>query len=174
MRRIAISFALLAVLLQIHSPALAQTSESGGRRIVTTTRLVAQFSDLEQKLTEAVQHKDKAALNRFLSDDFEVWTPAPPGDPIPREEWLQNVLNGFILQSFQLRQMAVRMAGETAVVSFVQHRVCKGQDCSGDRFIVDLWQQHNGAQQLIVRYESPAQALGQQVPPSPPRPTGKE
>lgn len=172
MRRTAISLALFAVLLQVPSFALGQALESGGRRIVTTTRLVARYSDLERQLTNAMQHKDEAALGRLLAEDFEQWTPAPPGDPLPREEWMHNALTAVTIQSFQLRQMAVRMVGETAVVSFVQSQraVCNGRDCSGDSFIVDLWQQHKDAPQLLVRYASDIKRL----PQLPPKPTGKE
>ena len=176
MRRTAISLALFAVLLQVPSFAVGQEREPDARRIVTTTRLVARFSDLEQQLTNAMQHKDEAALNKLLSEEFEQWTPAPPGDPLPREEWMHNVLTAFTIQSFQLRQMAVRMVGDTAVVSFVlsQQAVCDGQDCGGNSFIVDLWQQHNGAQQLLVRYDSRMPGLQHQPPQSPQKPTGKE
>lgn len=63
---------VFAVLLLITSSASAQASKPGARRIVTTTRLVALFSDLEQQWTQAMQHKDEALLNKFLSDEFEL------------------------------------------------------------------------------------------------------
>lgn len=176
MRRTAILFALIVVLLQ-GTPASAQPPRSVPRqRIVTTTRLVAKFSDLEERLTSAMQQKDQATLNAMLSDDFEQWTSAPPGDPTPREEWLHNVLTSFTLHSFQLRQMAVRTVDQTELVSFVrsQQAVCGGRDCDGDVFIVDLWQQHNDTPQLLVRYESLVQKLSRPLPEMPPRPTGKE
>jgi hypothetical protein len=130
------------------------------------------FSKLEQQWTNAMQQKNKAALERFLSEEFEQWTPTPPGAPLPREEWVHDILDAFTLHSFQIRQMAVRMVGETAVVSFVQHQhaECKGKDCSGESFIVDLWQQHGDAWQVVARYTSPIQSH----PKSPhPQPTGK-
>ncbi len=172
MRRTTISLALFAALLQVPSFALGQAREPAGRRIVTTTRLVARFSELEQQLTNAMRHKDEAELSKLLSEDFEQWTPAPPGDPLPREDWIHNALTAFTIQSFQLRQMAVRMVGETAVVSFVlsQKAVCDGRECGGDSFIVDLWQEHKNAPQLLVRYASDIKTL----PQSPPKPTGKE
>ena len=73
-----------------------------------------------------------------------------------REDWLHNALATFTLRSFRVRQMAVRMIGETAVGSFVedQQAICGARDCSGSHFIVDLWQPHNGAVQLFVPYDS--------------------
>ncbi len=172
MRKTAISIALFVGLLQIPSFAAGQTPEVGGHRIVTTTRLVARFSDLEQQLLNAARHKDKAALSKLLSEDFEQWTPLPPGDPLPREEWMHNALTAFTIQSFQLRQMAVRMVGDTAVVSFVLSlkAVCDGRNCGGDSFIVDLWQERKNASQLLVRYASSIRRL----PRLPQKPTGKE
>jgi hypothetical protein len=174
MRRGTIIFALFAVCFQIPFLAAGQVSELRGPRIGTTTRLVAQFSGLEQRLNRAIQHSDEATLNKLLAEEFQQWTPAPPGDPMPREEWLRKVLTGFTLRSLQLRQMAVQMVGETAVVSFVQSQraVCDGRDCSGSSFIVDLWQPHDGAPRLLVRYDS--QRLARQPPPSLRVPTGKE
>ncbi len=143
---------------------------------MTTTRLVAEFSDFEARLANAIERRDEAALGRLLSDEFEQWTPAPPGDPIAREDWLHTVLTSFRLDSFQIRQMAVRPLEKWALVSFVLSRkaVCDGRDCSGDLFIVDLWEQHAGAPLLLERYESPVSGLLPKPPKSPPRPTGKE
>ncbi len=172
----ALGLALAAALLQVPSPAFAQPKEPGGRRIVTTTRQVSKFSDLEEQLTRAIQHKDEVRLGKLVSEDFELWTPAPPGDPVPREDWIHIVLTALTLQSFQIRQMAVRTVGDTAVVSFVQteRAICTGRDCSGSSFVVDLWQQQGkDAAQLLVRYQSKLSgpmALG----PNSPKPTGKE
>jgi len=178
MRRTAISIALVAVFLQIASLASAQAPASAvRRRTVTATRLVVQFSDIEERLTAAMLHKDEAALSKLLSQDFEQWTPAPPGDPIPREEWLHNVLTAFTLDSFRLSQIAVRTVDKSELVSFVLSRkaVCVGRDCGGNVFVVDLWQeQRNGTAQLLVRYISLDQGRLQQPPQPPPRPTGKE
>lgn len=163
---------VFAVLLLIPSFASAQAPKPDGRRVVTTTRLVALFSDLEQQWTQAMQRRDAAPLNKFLSDEFELWTPAPPGDPVSREDWLHDTLTASHLQSFQIQQMAVRMVDDTAIVSFVQRQKAdaNGQDRSGDYFIVDLWTQHGDTWQVLVRYASPIKN-----PPQPsPSPTGKQ
>lgn len=124
-----------------------------------------------------MQRKDEAALSKLLSPDFEQWTPAPPGDPIPREEWLHDVLTAFTLESFRLSQIAVRTLDKSELVSFVLSRkaVCGGRDCGGIVFVVDLWQeQRDGTAQLLVRYESLYQGRLQRHPQPPPGPTGKE
>lgn len=156
-------------------PASAQVAESRPGRIATTTRLVKEFSELEQNLNTAIQRRDGATLNKLLSEDFEQWTPAPPGDPVAREQWMQGALDrGFALRSFEIRQMAVQMVNETAVVSFVQacSAICNGRDCSSNAFIVDLWQRQNGNPQLLVRYR--CEISPREAGPSAPKPTGKE
>lgn len=174
MRTAVLSLSLLGISCLPPVLAAAQPSQSHPR-VVTTTRLVAEYSDLEQQLNRAIQHRDEAAVGKLLADDFEQWTPTPPGDPVPREDWLHHALTSFTLRSIRVRQMAVGMVGETAVVSFVQDQqaTCEnGRDCSGSHFIVDLWQPHNGVPQLHVRYDS--EKLAQRAPSSPPKPTGKE
>src|SRR5579884_1266591 len=76
----------------------------GSGRIETRTRLVSQFSTLQTKWLDAVKAKDSAALDRLLSEDFEVWTPDHSG-PIPREDWQAQAFADN-LTSFRLRDMA--------------------------------------------------------------------
>jgi hypothetical protein len=115
-------------------------------RIVTTTRLVTIFSQLEKDWLKAVQQKDEASLNRLLTEDFEVWTPAPPGDPTPREEWLRQALAEKI-DSFRIRQMAVKgLNDNTAIASFVLSETVEhaGKPLTRSFFIVDVWEKKNG------------------------------
>lgn len=111
------------------------------RQIVTQTRLQVLFSDLESQWLKAVQQKDEATLNRILADDFEVWAPEAPGDPIPREDWLKKAFASK-LQSFRLRQMAVRSASpEIAIASFVLSETLNraGPPQTQNHFVVDVW-----------------------------------
>src|SRR5205823_11350329 len=115
MRRQLSFFVLATILLAVTA---AAQSPAGKQRIVTTTRLVAIFSDLERQLMSAVQQKDDVKTQQFLSDDFAVWTPQPPGDPIPQEDWLASEKRKQPT-SFRIHQMAVQSLGEYAAVSFV-------------------------------------------------------
>src|SRR5439155_25278301 len=97
----------------------AQAAPKETGRIVTKTRLVAMFSELETRWLQAVQQKDETTLGRLVSEDFQVWTPQPPGAPIPREDWQKQAL-AHQLVSFRLRQMAVRsLSNQISVASFV-------------------------------------------------------
>ena len=120
--------------------------------MVTRTRLVALYSDLEIQLVTAAQKSDKARLEQMLADDFEQWSPEPPGDPIPREDWMA----GYHPASFSLSQVAVRAFGDTEIASFVLHQ--KGaftdKDASGDFFVVDVWRREGNTSRLASRYTS--------------------
>jgi hypothetical protein len=50
----------------------ASTNGQTSGRIVTRTRLVAVFSDLQNQWLEAVQKKDTATLDRLLGEEYQV------------------------------------------------------------------------------------------------------
>lgn len=139
-------------------------------RISTMTRPMAIFSEMESRLDDALQKKDSKALGQFLSDEFQVWTPAGNGDPIPREDWLKKQAR-CTARPAQVRNMAVREVGDANIVSFVEVRdsTCGANTTRGAQFIVDVWQKKGDSWQLTDRYASPTKA-----PAGPRRPTGKE
>jgi hypothetical protein len=108
---------LCAALALISTGGFGQADE-GSHRIVTSTRFQVLFFGLESDWLKAVQQKDAKALDSLLGDEFQVWTAAPPGDPIPREDWQRQAF-GKKLASFTIRQIAVRsLSPEIAVASF--------------------------------------------------------
>lgn len=145
-----------------------QPAARSGTRVVTTTRLVAVFTQLESQLMTAVQQNDLAAFDRLLDKNFQEWTPQPPGEPIPRSDWMQGVTAGHP-QSFELRQMAVVPAGNDELVSFVLSE--QVGDKPRDYFIVDLWAPDGPNWRLTNRYR--AQISGANYRPGP-KPTGKQ
>jgi Domain of unknown function (DUF4440) len=129
---------ILILLCMLRLPAWPQDQDKGHQVV---TKLQIFFSELETQWLKAAQGKDAAALNRIVSDDFHLWTSAPPGNPIPREEWLAGVF-GRRLLSFQLRQVAVRnLSPKIAVVSFVQTETYQqtATPQTEDHFVVDIW-----------------------------------
>ena len=143
------------------------------KRIVTRTRLVAIFSDLENELFKGLQEKSEERVDALLSEDFQVWTPAPPGDPVPRGDWKQQALAERI-KTFSIRQMAARSVTDDAVlVHFVLSETVEqaGKSRVRDYFVVDLWQQSDDKWHLADRYASSlAAALSK---PAVVRPSGK-
>lgn len=156
-RWVALSLTLLSCLAAPANPASPQAP--------TVTRTVLLFSRLENQLENALARGDEASASAMLTDDFEQRQAAAPGTPIPRAEWLQAAAKDRP-QSFETSQRAVRMLGETAVVSFLATQ--RSGASGGNRFLVDVWVQRDGNWKLAARYaaSSPAQPKR--------RPTGKE
>lgn len=124
-------------------------------RIITATRQVSIFTDMERQLLTAVQKKDQTALKLLLDDDcvFEM----PDADPLPGEDWTTSVLGkDYTLKSFVVRQMSVVDLGQTALVKFdrLQRAAFKGKDDSGEFFVVDLWKKNGDTWKLANRYVS--------------------
>ncbi len=138
--------------------ALVPAASAGGQRQrtqnhpATRTRLVALYSDLEAQLATAAQKSDSTKLQQLLTDDFEQWTPEPPGDPILREDWM----SAYHPTSFSTHQMAVRAFGETEIASFVLHQKAAfgDKDASGEFFVVDVWKREGNTSRLASRYIS--------------------
>ncbi len=138
--------------------ALVSAAAAGGQRPktpnhpVTRTRLVALYSELEAQLAAAAERGDSAKLQQMLADDFEQWTPEPPGDPIPREDWVA----AYHPTSFSTHQMAVRTFGDTEIASFVAHQKAAFADkeASGEFYVVDVWRREGNTSRLASRYIS--------------------
>jgi ketosteroid isomerase-like protein len=143
-------------------------------RIITATRQVSIFSDLERQLLLAVQKKDEKALDALLADDCSI--EMPDADSLSGEDWTASVLDkSFALKSFQVRQVSAIEQGDVVVVKFdrVQQATLEGKDASGEFFVVDLWKKAGGSWKLSNRYVA---KVGPVPPPAKtvPRPTGKQ
>lgn len=131
---------IVVLLCMLRLPAWSQ-DQGKGNRVVTETKLQIFFSELETQWLKAVQDKDKAALNRIVSDQFQLRTSTAPGNPIPYAAWLLEIF-GQKLLSFRLRQVAVRELSPTiAVVSFVLTKTYQQSATpqTEDQFVVDIW-----------------------------------
>jgi hypothetical protein len=78
----------------------------------------------------------------------------PNADPLAGEGWVDSVMaRDFSLKSFDLRQMSVADLGDYAVVKFdrIQQATYKGQNKSGEFFVVDLWKKSGDSWKLANR-----------------------
>jgi ketosteroid isomerase-like protein len=167
-----------ACLLSLSFPHLAATQEPIkpplNPRIITATRQVTMFSGIEKQMFEAVQKKDKSALQAMLTDECAIHV--PDSDPMPCDEWVDSVMSkDFVLKSFLTRQMSVSDLGTAAVVSYdrVLESSFKGQNDGGEFYVVDLWKQQGDTWKLADRYVS---KVGSKpvMPKGPVKPTGKQ
>lgn len=143
-------------------------------RIITATRQVTQFSGAERDMLQAVQKKDKAALEAMIADDCQI--AFPKSDPLDCRDWVDSLLaKDFILKSFAIRNVSVADLGDAVLVNFdrVQQATNAGKDLSGQFFVVDLWRKSGDSWKLANRYVSKAESAAAHAAASP-TPTGKE
>jgi Domain of unknown function (DUF4440) len=172
--RIILSCVVLGVACAV-SAQQAQHDQTGPRRVLTTTRLVSLFSELENQWMQAVQHKDGSALARLLGDHFQLWTPETNG-PTPREDWQKQALAQSLV-SFHFRQMAVRSLREdSAIVSFVLSKSVQsgGKLKVEAHFVVDIWSKEGDQWVCTDRYASPMLAVTRLAPAEDHKPSGKQ
>ena len=136
-RRVATVVVLLCML---RLPGWSQDQEKG-HGVATKPQLQVFFSKLETQWFDAIKDRDQAALNLIISDDFHLWTSAPPGNPVSREQWLLGIF-GRRLLSIGMRQLTVRgISSNIAVVSFVQTETYQQSAMPQTEvdFVVDIW-----------------------------------
>ena len=153
--RLAVGVLGLLAISSVSSPVAAQERASGGR-VPTVTRLVKLFLDKEGALGASVRSADAAALGKLLTDDFELRTGARAANPVPRGDWMREMLRTRD-PGGDISRMAVHDFGGTAIASFVQDSL------AGPLFVVDVWRADGSDWKLAVRYAGPA-ATGFPVP----------
>jgi Domain of unknown function (DUF4440) len=116
------------------------------------------FSRLERELNQAAATRDREKLSSLLSDDFEQRTPAPPMDPVPRQQWIDQALSGKVRTPAQILDMAVRTFSDSCVVDFLEQ--FDPAEKQPDRFVVDVWRGSEQGWKLAVRYASELQPAG--------------
>lgn len=121
-------------------------------RTPTLTRLVQLFLEQESRLNDAVAARDGTALDAMLTRTFEMRVGNRPGVPVPRADWVRQML-AENPAGFDLSQMAVHDKGGIALVSFLERR----SDKPGEVFlVVDVWENQPDGWKLSVRYLSSA------------------
>src|SRR5215475_4143789 len=124
---------------------VAADEQPSGGRIPTVTRLVKLFLDKEALLSAAVRAADANALGAFLTDDFELRTGARAANPVPRVEWMRELLRTRD-PGGDISRMAVHDFGTVAIASFTQ------DSPGGPLFVVDVWRARDADWKLAVRY----------------------
>jgi len=152
--RLTRAFRLLAGLLTLPAlfavslPSLAADEQPTGGRVPTVTRLVKLFLEKEASLGAAVRNADATALGSLLTDDFELRTGARAASPIPRADWMREVLRTRD-PGGDISRMAVHDFGAIAIASFTQGAA------GGPVFVVDVWRGQGTDWKLAIRYASP-------------------
>jgi len=140
----------------------------GSPKVITATKGVEQYWNTERALVKALDSKDKAAIDKLLSDDFKVWMPNQTGSAVGREDWLASGRENP--RPVRVSQMAVQFYEEVVVVKFLGEgkTPAAGKGTPQQYFVVDLWEKGEPGWQLTNRYMSAVTV------PAPKQPTGKE
>jgi ketosteroid isomerase-like protein len=123
-----------------------------GPRIITATRQVTLFSGLELQLLQAVQKKDKPALQSLLADDFMIFM--PDSEPLPVDDWLDVVTSAdYSMKSFAVRHFYASDLGDSVLIIFErsQSATWKGKADNGQFFVADLWKKSGDGWKLATR-----------------------
>ena len=139
----------IAALFAASWPSIAADEPPTGGRVPTVTRLVKLFLEKEAALATAVRNADANALGALLTDDFELRVGARAAWPIPRADWMRELLRRRD-PGGDISGMAVHDFGAVAIASFTQGTV------KGPLFVVDVWRGQATDWKLAIRYAGPA------------------
>jgi len=167
---------LLSVLIAptIFSATQEPVKPSLSPRIITATRQVTLFNDLEKQMLRAVQSKDQAGLSKLVSDDCII--EMPDADPLPCDDWMKSVLSkDYVLKTFIVRQLSVADGTDVIVVKFdrVQQSSFKGKPDGGEFFVIDVWKKAGDSWKLASRFVSKVSTVPY-MPKAASHPTGKQ
>ncbi len=165
------SCALTAQTKKAGKPARVSTPDKldplqGPPKIMTATRQVAQFWQIENDLARAFDKKDQATLAKMLSEDFKVWLPNQTGSAVAAEDWMKSGQENPAPTLF--RQMSAREYPEIMLVKFLGQAKppAKGKGVAHQYFVIDVWERDGDAWQLTDRFMSRITPIPLQKQPS--------
>jgi ketosteroid isomerase-like protein len=109
------------------------------------------IGQLEQDWVTAIVHKDTDMLNRIMADDFTGVS--PNGQRYTKFEAIADIGSGrYVVESMNLRNINVRVFGDTAIVTLYQNEKSKfgDEDCSGQYAFTDVWLFRDGLWQAVA------------------------
>ena len=145
------------VLIAFVSMTQAADERPTGGRVPTVTRLVKLFTEREAALADAIRAGDAERTQQLLTNDFEMRTGAASGSPIPRVDWLAEMMRSRN-PGEGVSGMAVHDLNGAAIVSFTQG------GGSNAVFVVDVWQPVANDWRLAIRYAAPAGTTAFPIP----------
>lgn len=144
-------FALLLAAWLLMSVPLTSSAQGPihGTGVLTQTRYVKLFGDLETELLSVMEKRDGARLEQLLAATFEVRK--ANGDVIPRADWVSKISSNSHPELHRaISRLVVYEIGSHAVANFN----ITSADNKAAKFVVDVWAPENGQWVLRARIES--------------------
>jgi hypothetical protein len=117
----------------------------------------ALFLKLTIDANRAIQAKDTGALDKALAKDFafSLFVEGKAPQVMNRNETLKAVGALYTLERFEIRNLAARVFGSTAVVRFQPYREAElgSKDRTGEFAVVDVWLKEGDGWRLASRYQ---------------------
>ena len=119
-----------------------------------TAKVKEDVLKVEREWTEAYKSRDKDVLNRVLADDF-IFTD-DEGRVSDKAQYIEAVVNVIRVESYSLDDLAVRVAGDAAVVTGIWSgkATVAGADASGDFRYTDTLVRRGGRWQVLASQDT--------------------
>lgn len=148
MKRLSI---IILLYLLASPPIFSQSPNANGAQPATSEQ--QQLIDLSEQWMNALERQDRAALERFLADDYYI---SAPGEltKVGRSEWLKNAVE-LKWDSLKYHNFKIDIYGDTAVVTaLLDFRVTNrwGIPISSNCQTIDVWAKRNGQWQVAARH----------------------
>jgi ketosteroid isomerase-like protein len=100
---------------------------------------------------QAIERKDRQALEGFLAPGFVLMMPGDPADKrVARETWLANAI-AKDWSAFRYENMEVKVHGTHAIASSHLHFRVSPMPFAFDSGVVDQWEKRDGRWQVTTR-----------------------
>ena len=149
---------LLSINVAAQKQKQKETQATEAERQTSDARsFVELFTKLERDWMDAVQKKDRVALDAILAPEFSARSSADPEHSVSRADWIREALTNSEIRSFSFRAMTIRAFLGVAIVSFVESEqtTAQGKEDNGERLVVDVWQANHGKWQPAMRFFNP-------------------
>lgn len=105
----------------------------------------------EKEWMQAWIMKDEHVFNILLSDDFLL--SSARGHFMTKKEWISGAMGAYTCESFDWKEIRVRVYGNTAVVNaLAKQRAKVGEsDWSGRFMLTDVWVLQNNEWKVVAR-----------------------
>ena len=120
----------------------------------TAAKVKEDVLKVEREWSEAFKNRDKDALSRILADDF-VYTD-DEGRVADKAQYIETAVNLIRVQSYSVDDVAVRLAGDAAVVTgrWSGKLAVRGADASGDFRYTDTLVRRGGRWQVLASQDT--------------------